>query len=133
MFPILLRTCEGQPYFPPPNDLPELRCLAREFYSGQCDDYRALMSARLAAGTGYKDDRPRQVLHEVMMEVGGRYAVRTDNATFYVQGACAVRLTRPWRYRTMDLCQCLALARLPPRRRWRRLPDRSPAVRVGAA
>lgn len=98
MFPILLRTCEGKPYFPPPDDLPELRSLAREFYSGQCDDYRALMSALLAAGTGYKDDRPRQVLHEVMLEVGGRYAVRPDNTNFYVQGACAVRLSRPWRW-----------------------------------
>jgi hypothetical protein len=98
MFPMLLYSREGKPNFSPEDDLPALRTVAREFYSGACENYKPLMDAYFAAQTNYKDDRPRQVLHEVMMEVGGRYAVRPDNTTFYVQGACAVRLARPWRW-----------------------------------
>lgn len=98
MFPLLLFNQECQAHFPPNDDLPALRTAARQFYSGECAHYKPLMDAYFAAHTGRKDDRPRQVLHEVMMEVGGRYAYRPDNTSFYVQGACAVRLTRPWRW-----------------------------------
>lgn len=84
-----------QPYTPPTNDLPGLRVSARAFYAGDVEDYNTLMQVYFAARSDYKDDRPRQVLHEVMMEVGGAWAT-DDEGRPVVQGACACRLASPW-------------------------------------